>query len=114
MKAMLAAEQHHETLRTSLAELEEHTKTIEVTEELSNRLESLVSAAAESRRLTHDKIDRVSRQVTTALHKEQHQVQRNANDAASKFQEMAQKFRNRMGSVAANSSGVIEDRDGDQ
>jgi uncharacterized protein YPO0396 len=114
MKAMLAAEQHHETLRTSLAELEEHTKTIEVTEELSNRLESLFSAAAESRRLTHDKIDRVSRQVTTALHKEQHQVQRDANDAAAKFQELAQTFRNRWEAVAANLSVFIEDRQGYQ
>ena len=114
LKAMYAAEQRLETLKASLEEIEELAQSIELPDELMQQLEERFFEASESRRLTHDRVDRVSRQVTNALHKEQQRLQRDATDAASKFQEIAQEFRNRWESVAANLSVFIEDRQGYQ
>ena len=114
LKAMYATEQHLTTLQASLQELEEHAQTLELAGRVGRSADALFFETAESRRLSHEKVDRVSRQVTTALHKEQQQLQRNANDAASKFQELAQGFRNRWESVVANLSVFIEDRHGYQ
>lgn len=112
LKAVYAAQQHLETLAASIDELQEQASSIELSSDLSQRLEALFVTTAESRRLTHDKIDRVSRQVTTALHKELQHFQNQANTAASRFQELAQAFRNQWESVAANLTVYIDDRQG--
>src|SRR5690625_6297515 len=96
---MYADQQHFDTLTESIEELQDQVDDIELATDLSQRLEALFTKTAGARRLTHDRIDQVSRQVTNALHNQLQQYQHNANAAASKFQELAQAFRTRWESV---------------
>lgn len=114
LKAMYAAQQHFDTLTESIEELQDQVDDIELATDLSQRLEALFTKTAGARRLTHDRIDQVSRQVTNALHNQLQQYQHNANAAASKFQELAQAFRTRWESVAANLTVYVDDRSGYQ
>lgn len=113
-KALYAAEQHLETLATAFQELAEHSQSIILDDVLEERLAARFSEAAGTRRLTHDRVEQVSRQLTTTLHREQQRFQHQATEAAAIFQELAQGFRNRWEAVAANLTVYIDDRKGYQ
>lgn len=112
LQQRIASENQVRTLEEALEELEHQIADIKVAEDLTAELDTLFLEVSETRRLSHDKVDRVSRQVSTRLHKQQHELERVASDAASTFQGLAQEFRTRWEAVAANLSVFIDDRDG--
>ena len=114
LQTRIASENHISSLEEALDELDTQVQSLEVADDLTAELDALFLEVSETRRLSHEKVDRVSRQVSTRLHKQQHELERAASDAASKFQGLAQEFRTRWEAVAANLSVFIDDRAGYQ
>ena len=114
LQAKLSLEQRLSTLEEALEELAQQIATIDLDTELTGQLDVLFTQASGTRRIAHDQVDRLSRQVSNALHKQVQQLDRDAADAASKFQELAQTFRNRWETVAADLTVFIEDKNGYQ
>ncbi|WP_022870519.1 ATP-binding protein [Yaniella halotolerans] len=112
LQARMASENHLQRLTEILDELDQQIHKADVADDVTAELDALFLEVSETRRIAHDKLDRVSRQVLNQLHKQQHQAERIASDAGSKFQGIAQEFRTRWEAIAANLSVFIDDRAG--